>query len=64
MDTQKRDNLISLRKSRNWTQKELAEKIGARQQSVCAWEQGIRSPTLKKAKKLADLFEVTIESFL
>lgn len=64
MNTQKRNTLISLRKSRNWTQKELAEKVGTRQQTVCAWEQGNRSPTLHKAKKLAEVFEIPIESFL
>ncbi|MGE7092583.1 helix-turn-helix transcriptional regulator [Lysinibacillus sp. NPDC048646] len=64
MDTQKRENLKSLRITKDWTQKELANRIGASQQTVCAWEQGIRSPTLKKAKKLAELFEVPIESIL
>ncbi|WP_342535690.1 helix-turn-helix transcriptional regulator [Lysinibacillus sp. FSL K6-1151] len=64
MDTNKRDNLKSLRLANNWTQYDLAKRVGTSQQTICAWEQGIRSPTLKRAKKLAELFEVPIEFFL
>ncbi len=64
MNTNKRDNLKFLRLSKSWTQHDLAKRVGTSQQTICAWEQGIRSPTLKKAKKLAEIFEVPIENFL
>lgn len=64
MESTKRDNLISLRKSRGWTQNDLARLMNVSQQAVSEWEQGTRSPTFKKAKKLAELFDMPIESFL
>ncbi|MGE8004343.1 helix-turn-helix transcriptional regulator [Lysinibacillus sp. NPDC093216] len=64
MENTKRNTLVSLRKNKNWTQRDLAEIMQVSQQAVSEWEQGTRSPTFKKAKKLADLFETPIESFL
>ncbi len=57
-------NLTALRKKREWTQAELAEKINYSDKSVSKWERGEALPDLKVLAKLADLFGVTVDYFL
>ncbi len=57
-------NLTALRKKREWTQAELAEKINYSDKSVSKWERGEALPDLKVLTKLADLFGVTVDYFL
>lgn len=54
-------NLALLRKQKKLTQKELAKNTGISASSIAMYETGERRPSLKKAKVLADYFEVTIE---
>lgn len=58
------NNLTTLRKSRKWTQAELAEKINYSDKSVSKWERGEALPDLKVMKQLADLFGVTVDCLL
>ncbi len=57
-------NLTALRKKREWTQAELADKINYSDTSVSKWERGEALPDLKVLTKLAELYGVTIDYFL
>ncbi len=57
-----KNRLRDLRAEKNWSQAELAEKLGVSRQSVNAVETGRFDPSLPLAFKLAKLFRVSIES--
>ena len=56
--------LQQLRKEKQWTQDELGEQVGIHGRSIGAYEAGINFPSHKTLRKLADIFEVSIEYFL
>lgn len=58
------NNLIELRKEKQWTQAELAERINYSDKSVSKWERGEALPDLKVLMQMADLFGVGIEYFV
>ena len=58
------NNLTELRKSRQWTQAELAERINYSDKSVSKWERGEGLPDLKVLVQLAELFHVTLDDFV
>ena len=51
-----------LRAERNWSQLELAERLGVSRQSVNAIETGKYDPSLPLAFRIARLFEAPIET--
>lgn len=55
------NRLKELRTQRNFKQIDLAEKIGVTRQVVSYYELGVVKPSLDKAKKLADIFNCSIE---
>ena len=55
------DNLITLRKMKNMTQEDIADIVGVSRQSVAKWETGETVPDLDKCKKLAEIFEVSLD---
>lgn len=55
------NNLASLRKLKNMTQEDIAEKVGVSRQAVAKWEAGETVPDLGKCKLLAELFEVSLD---
>ena len=55
------NKLREYRTEGNYRQRDLAEKIGVTRQAFSCYELGIAKPPLDKAKKLADIFGVTIE---
>ncbi len=55
------NNLVSLRKMKNLTQEDVAEKVGVSRQAVAKWEAGETVPDLDKCKTLAELFEVSLD---
>lgn len=55
------DNLLTLRKMKNMTHEDIAEKVGVSRQSVAKWEAGETVPDLDKCKILAELFEVSLD---
>ena len=57
-------NITELRKSKQWTQLELAEKLNYSDKSISKWERGDRKPDLKTLSKMAELFSVTIDFFV
>jgi transcriptional regulator with XRE-family HTH domain len=54
-------NLADLRKNRNLTQGELAEKFNYSDKSVSKWEHGETVPDLATLQQLADFYGVTID---
>jgi len=57
-----KNNLRMLRAAKGWSQADLAEKLGVSRQSVNAIETERFDPSLPLAFKLAQLFDLTIES--
>ena len=56
-----KDNLIHLRKIKQLTQEEVADKVGVSRQAVAKWESGETVPDLDKCRLLAELFGVTLD---
>ncbi|WP_139652771.1 LexA family protein [Raoultibacter phocaeensis] len=52
-------NIRELRTSRDWTQEQLAEKIGVTRSTVTQWETGWSQPRMGAIEKLAAAFEIT-----
>ena len=57
-------NLRQLRINNKMTQKNLAEKLGVSFGSIAMWESGRRSPDSEMLIKIADLFDVSVDSLL
>ena len=57
-----KNRLKVLRAERNWSQGDLAERLGVSRQSVNAIETGKYDPSLPLAFRIADLFELAIEA--
>lgn len=53
--------LSNLRNSKNWTQTDVANKLGIAYQSYQAYERGVSLPTLQNFVKLADLYDVSLD---
>ncbi|GAB2022918.1 helix-turn-helix transcriptional regulator [Pseudolactococcus yaeyamensis] len=58
------ERLKSLRLEQKLTQKQIAEKLGISQQSYAQWENGKRKPSGETLQKLADFFDVSVDSLL
>jgi len=56
-----KNKLRVLRAEREWSQAELAERLGVSRQTVNAIETGKYDPSLPLAFKMARLFEMSIE---
>lgn len=58
------DNLKKLLTEHNMTYKELAEKLGVKSSSISMWMTGNSLPRMGLLDKLADLFNVSVESLI
>jgi transcriptional regulator with XRE-family HTH domain len=58
------NNIRALRKSKGWTQVELAQKLNITQQAITAYERGKKRPPVDKLPDIAELFGVTIEDII
>ena len=58
------DNLISLRKAKNMTQEELAEKLNVTRQTLSKWETGDSLPDIEKSRMIADIFDVSLDELV
>lgn len=58
------EKIINLRKSRGWSQEELAERLDVSRQSVSKWESGVSSPELDKIVAMSTLFGVSTDYLL
>ena len=57
------NNIAQLRKSREWTQAELAEMLCYSDKTISKWERGDSTPDVEMLYQLSELFEVPIEYF-
>jgi len=55
------EKLIALRKTKNWSQNDLAEKLNTHGSLIGKYERNESRPSIDVAKKLADIFEVSID---
>lgn len=62
MKIQVGQNIRSLRRKRQASQEDLAETIGVTVQAISKWETGKANPDLMLLPKLAEYFEITIDS--
>ena len=58
------ENIKSLREKNNLTQQELADQLYVSRQTVCRWENASRCPDLVMAKKLANIFNVSLDELI
>lgn len=58
------DKIMNLRKQNNWSQEDLAEKLGISRQSVSKWESGTSIPDIDKIIKLSAIFDVSTDYLL
>jgi len=56
--------LVSLRKDKNLTQKEVAKYIGVTEQAVSKWERGLGIPDVSLWNSIIELFEISIVELL
>lgn len=59
-----KDNLVMLRKLNEYSQEEIAEKIGISRQAYGKWEKGETIPDVEKCAKLAEVYGVTVDSLI
>jgi len=55
------DKILALRKRQGWSQQKLAKQIGTSGPIIGRYERGEMVPSVDVAKKLADIFEVTLD---
>jgi len=55
----RKNRIIALRRERDWTQIDLAEKLGTTQQSVSRMEKGLSGLGEARVRQLTDLFGVS-----
>ncbi len=58
------NNLKKLREVKKLTQKNLSEMLGVGISTVSGWESGYRHPDVEILVKIADLFDVSVDSLL
>lgn len=58
------EKIKNLRKQNNWTQEDLAAKLGVKQPQLNRWETGKTLPALDALKKLSKLFGVSIDTMV
>ncbi len=58
------ENLTELRKLKNYSQEDLAERIGVSRQTLSKYETGESLPDIEKCRQLADVFSVTVDDLI
>ncbi len=58
------DNLKMLRKSKGFTQEELAIKVNVVRQTVSKWEKGLSVPDAATLQKIAEVLDVSVNELL
>lgn len=55
-------NLRNIRLKNNYNQEYVANKLGVTKQTISNWEKGKRTPDIDSLVKLANLYEVTLDT--
>ncbi len=53
-----------LREERDWSQDQLARRLGVGQGTVSNWERGLKVPQPRTLTRLAELFDVSVEEIV
>ena len=57
------ERITELRKERNWSEYQLAEKSGLTQSTISSWYKKNMLPTLPSLSKLSNAFEISLSQF-
>ncbi|MGN0819263.1 MAG: helix-turn-helix domain-containing protein [Christensenellaceae bacterium] len=57
-------NIIRYRKSKGWSQLELAEKLQYSNKNISKWERGETVPSVFTLKRLSDIFEISLDELV
>ena len=55
------NKITNLRKQNNLSQEELAEKVGVTRQTISKWELEETTPDINQAKKLSNIFDISLD---
>ncbi len=58
------EKIAYYRKNNNYTQEELAYKMGVSRQTIYKWETGMSFPTINNLKKLVDLLYIDLNDLI
>lgn len=58
------NKILEFRKKSSLTQEELAEKMDVARQTISKWELGETSPDLNEARKLSEIFNVSLDELI
>ncbi len=58
------NHIYNLRVARGLTQRDIAEKLSISDKAISKWENGTSQPSVYNLKKLADVFDITLEELL
>lgn len=58
------DNLRALRKKKGLSQDDMAERLGILTRTYGSWERSEREPNFDMTKKIAEMFDVSIDSLI
>ncbi len=64
MDSRFCHNLKSIRKSCEFTQKQVAQKLNVVESCYANWEQGRTEPNIEMLRKLCEIFQVSIDELV
>lgn len=59
-----KEQLISLRKQKGWSQEQLGAKLTVTRQTVSKWEMGLTAPEMDKLIELSKLFGISIDQLV
>ena len=58
------NKITELRKSKNWTRKDIAEKLHVSVAAVSKWERGLNFPDLSLMEPLSEILEISVSELL
>ncbi len=64
MNTEFKQNLLSLRQERGVGQVQLAKAIGVSKGIISLWENGLREPSLESLVSLALFFDISVDELI
>lgn len=56
--------ILSLRKEKNMTQQELAEKLNITDKAISKWERDLSYPDIDSLPRIAEIFDISIDELL
>lgn len=58
------EKLVMLRKQHNFSQEQLAEKLGVARQTVSKWELGETTPEMDKLILMSEIYNITLDELM